>query len=670
MEEEKYGDQMGTEDRPEGEGDRAEGNHFVDTEIRDMILKRKRVSQDYYEDVQDIHDKCFDHYKQVYDKTNKEPWQSTVFIPLSPKVSEVITSNLYSALLTPNRPVEWKARSPEFEDIVRDVNDIIAVHMEKDKFKVKFNDSLRNDSIIGTFVGKVEYKKEYADVEVRERKKPIPGLGALSKLFGGGETTTTKRVITKNHACYKDVDRYDIFPEPGTEEFCKDRWVIERGKICNYKLLELEKEGEVENITQELLLSNPKNLKDPDGEKANKEEAFQQAQDLTAYMDPDQEHELLEYWGPAPIWMVHPELYGVEEFQYDIAHAWFWLIDGVYVVKKVRTPWRDAEPPYVRGTYIQVPGRFDGIGPLELCMGLQIEANEGVNTRQDEINIKLSKPVIVNKDMVPEGFWGRLVSKPGAIWPVTNVDDVRKAIMTVEYDANMADSWRSTQLIMQETEEVTAAVKATIGAGGADTEAGGGTFRGQLLNKQVAAERFIMYARNIEQTALSNAVRKIYQRIYQYMDYEDVERILGPERASRFEFPAPEDLENMAELVPQGVLSMENKGVKLAQMAEQYKMFSGQPWFKPFEHARRMMIVGGDDPDTSIMTEDELRQYNEAKRMMIQQEGVAPGSPPPSGGPSSPIAGDVPPSPDGLPLPAQPARGPGASTIDGQGIPL
>lgn len=664
----------------EQEANQATSEQMVDYEIRDMILKRVEASREFYRQRREVHDKCWNHYKQIYDKTNKESWQSTTFIPASPKVAEVITSNMHSALLGPDRPIEYQARQPMFEEQTRNANDLIALDMERSNFKVHWTDTLRSVCIIGTGIGKVEYKKEYADVQVKERVKELPMMGAFRRLAGlpeaPTESVTIKRMTVKDFACYKNVDRYDIYPEPGTVDFSKDKWVIERGKICNYKLIELSRstENPVVNITDDLLMNNPSDVEDPTGDKAEKDAALGELTKSSAYMDPDQEHDLLEYWGPAPKWMVEPSLYGDKASKYEMVHAWFWLIDGTYVVRRQVTPWRDAEPPYVKGVYIRVPGQFDGIGPLELMIGLQIEANEGVNCRQDEINLKLNKPIAVLKSMVPQGEWARLVAGPGALWVFDNSDDIKKAFTTIDYDGNMTDSWRSTQMIMQEIEEVTAAVKATIGAGGSAGESGGGTFRGQLLNKQVAADRFIMYARMLESTGLGDAVRKMYHRIYQFKDLEQISKAIGEERAAKFEWVTPEDLDQMAKLVPLGVTSMENKGVKLAQMAEQFKMFMGQPWFKPFDHARRMMVVGGDDPDLSIMSDEELKQYNEIKRGLISQGDVPPGPDGagpsgPGGPPPGPVAGNVPGPTDGLPQPAMPAAGPGASPIDVIGRP-
>lgn len=595
---------------------------MVDGDIRDMITRRLETSRTYYQAQRDIHDKCWNHYRQIYDRTNKEDWQSTIFVPASPKVAEVICSNMHAAQLGPEKPVEYQARFPSFEDRVKDANDILAVDMDKGNFKVAYEDTLRSKCIIGTGIGKVEYLKEYADVEVKERTQEPPQLTAIKRLFGmqaqDQEVTSQKRLLVKDWATYKNVDRYDIYPEPGTVEFCKDRWVIERGKICNYKLLELSRseDNPLININDDLLMNNPSDVDDPDGDKEVKDAANNELTDETAYMDPDQEHELLEYWGPAPKWMVYPELYGKDEAQYEMVHAWFWLIDGEYVVRRQLTPWRDAEPPYVKDVYIPVPGKFDGIGPLELMMGLQVELNEGVNARQDEINVKLNKPLAVVKDMVAKGQWKKLKAGPGALYVFSNTDDIKKAMMPIDYDGNLSDSWRSTQLVMQEIEEVTAAVKATIGVGGAETEAGGGTLGGQLLNKQVAADRFIMYARRSEIMGLSQAVRKMYQRIYQFKSMEDVSQALGEERMQTFQFVSPEELDMKAKIVPMGVTSMENKNAKLIQMRDEYMLWKDEPWFKKVEHARKMKEIAGDRPDETIFTDEELQQYMQAQQQM------------------------------------------------------
>lgn len=652
---------------------------MVDSEIRSMILKRKEASRTWRAEKKNIWDKCWNHYKQIYDSTNKEPWQSTTFIPASPKVAEVIISNMHSATLSPENPVEYQPRQPQFEIPVRDANDLIAVDCDRSEFKVNWTDVLRTLGVIGTGIGKVEYKKEYATVTIKERVKTIPGMDMMRNVLGlppaPTETNYQKRMLVKDFASTRNVDPYNCYPEPGSIEIDKDHWFIEEGKICNYKLIELQNDEDnpVRNITDDLLSNNPGEV-DSDSDKQEKDAALDEPVKTSAYLDPDQEHVLDEYWGPAPIWMVQPELYGDEKHKYEMVNAWFWLIDGTHVVRSQITPFRDAEPPYVKGVYIRVPGQFWGIGPLELMLGLQIELNELRNTRQDNVNIMLNKVMGVIKSAIAQGEYTRLVSGPGAIWLFDNIDDIRKALYPIEFPDVTADAWRSSSEIYNEIQEVTAATKATIGAGGGPDQAGGDTFRGQLLNKQTSSERFIMYARILEITGLSKAYRKMYQRIYQFKGWKEAEAILGEARAEKFKFVSPEDLDIMAKIVPLGVTTMENKGVKLAQKAQEFKMFMGQPWFKAVDAAREMVTIGGGFPDRTIMSEEELKILNNIKRQLLAEGGGLPGQPGPMGGmesgPPSPIAGNVPGPTDGLPRPAIPPRGPGASPIDAQGVPL
>lgn len=652
---------------------------LVDGEIRSMIHRRKEASRTWRASKKIIWDRCWNHYKQIYDKTNKEEWQSTTFIPASPKVAEVIASNMHSATLSPENPVEYQPRRPEFEQPVRDANDLISVDCDRSDFKVHWTDVLRTLCVIGTGVGKIEYKKETATVTVKERVKTIPGMEMMRRMLGfppgPTETTTTKQMLVKDYASTRNVDPYNCYPEPGSIEIDKDHWFIEEGKICNYKLLELEQDTEspLRNITPDLLSNNPGRV-DSDSDKQEKDAALDEPVKISAYLDPDQEHVLDEYWGPAPIWMIQPELYGKEEAKYKMVNAWFWLIDGTHVVRSVVTPFRDAEPPYVKGVYIRVPGQFWGIGPLELMLGLQVELNELRNTRMDNVNIMLNKVMAVIKSAIASGEYSRLVSGPGAIWLFDNIDDIRKALLPIDFPDVTQDSWRSSGEVYNEIQEVTAANKATVGVGGGADQAGGDTFRGQLLNKQTSSERFIMYARILEITGLSKAYRKMYQRIYQYKGWKEAEAILGPKRGQEFQFVAPEDLDIMAKVVPMGVTTMENKGVKLAQKAQEFKMFMGQPWFKAVEAAREMVRYGNDIPDRTIMSDEEIQQLNEMKRQMIQESGMDPmgGGQPgmPGGMPPSPIAGNVPSPSHGLPHPAMPPRGPGASPIDSQGVPL
>lgn len=601
-------------------------------EIVQMVVSRQKTSSDHFRSKRDIWDKCWDHYLQIYDGSGKESWQSRVFWPETPKVCETILANLHGALLSPKTPMEWQCKIKEYEDPVKDINDLIQNDANQGQLKLSLTNILREMVVIGTGIGKVEYDYDQSITMVKTRNKMTPVQRAVSIALNTPidqyeYNFEPRPFITRDWAKISYVDRYKIFPEPWTTEISKNHWIIEEFQISNAQLVDLSNHPDefyrLDGITDEVLNSNNGVDKGRDPDLQSKQDALNQDPVPMNYYDPDKTHTVSEYWGPAPAWMVKPEIKDDPIHKYDSVNAWFWVVDGKYLVRAKPNPFRDGEPPYVKFPYMSVPGDWDGIGPAELILHLQVEKNELVNTALDNVNIMLNKITAILKDKVPKDCWDRLVSKPGAMWLFENTDDVRRVMMPIEFNNLLKDIYMAINMVDAAIQEVTGAVKATIGVGGAEDEAGGGTFRGQLMNKQVATEKFMLYARTLEASAICEMWRKIYQRIYQYKSYRSVEKILGPARFSKFEYIPPEELDAVADLVPLGVMTMETKSVKVAQMDAFAKSWQGRPWLKEWDLARRQWIeMGQSDPDTVIFTKEELDAFTQAKKMAAMGGGM------------------------------------------------
>src|SRR5690349_15456783 len=82
-------------------------SQLIDSEIAGMVNSRIDLSKQWRRTRRIIWDKCWQHMKGIYDNANKKAWQSTTFMPLTSKVVEVIASNLHSAILGPEMPIEW-----------------------------------------------------------------------------------------------------------------------------------------------------------------------------------------------------------------------------------------------------------------------------------------------------------------------------------------------------------------------------------------------------------------------------------------------------------------------------------------------------------------------------------------------------------------------------------
>lgn len=673
----------------------------VDMEIVGMVMGRFELSKTWRRTRRIIWDKCWQHMKGMYDKANKAAWQSTTFMPLTSKVVEVITSNLHSAVFGPEMPIEWQTKRSDLDPIVRSINEIIQTDFDKCQAKAQFTDFLRNLSVTGTAIGEVGYKKEMETVMVKQR---LPkDVTDMMKSMGmtQSEPFVPKQMLVKDYATITNVDPYDIYPQPEIAEFGKDTWVVHKSKITNRELkmgsMDQDEYYRFDNVTDDCLQGAGMGRIDVDPEKQTRRFTLLDYNVYNHFLDPDREHELYTFYGQIPVWYLKPDLLQDRSRQYDSVPGCIKIVDGQWVIWKRLSPWRDGEPPYFKGNYIRIPGQFYGIGVAELVMGLQIEKNEIRNSRMDNINLSMNKIIAVIKDMVPPNEWNRLISEPGAVWLFKGVDDVRKAIQQIEFGNVTQDSWMASKEVDQEAAEVTAANKDTMANSGAGADSPS-TFRGQMLNVQQATGRWMLYARLLEWTGLMPAIKKFYHRIYQFKTYEDALEILGPGRAQDFQFLTPEDLEKIAKLVPLGVMTMENKGVKLAQMNQFAQLWGQDPFFKRLEYARKMALESGmPEPDSILFSDDELRQYNEMKQMMVTAASQFPGMSGPGAMPGNPgllgpdgspmqkgpqtgsranvpggqaVAGNVPGPSYGMPRPTMPARGPGAAPIDSHGGPL
>jgi len=661
-------------------------DEMVQMEVASMVTARKESSYESWKTKKFMWDKCWEHYKQVYDRTNKQSWQSTTFQPDTTKVVEIITANLHSALTAPNSPAEWQCKVKQYENQVRHINSIVSKDLEHAKLKVGLTNYLRTLCIVGTSVGKVGYDLKKKVVMAKNKPQASVLERAMAAFQGRPprvppETFTPQEMTVRDWATVNYVDRYKIFPQPYTDRISSEFWIIEESVITNAELVALANDPDpfyrLQNVTPNLLNQSFGQVVQYDEDTAARRAALLQDDPTMSYMDPDTPHQLLEYWGPVPAWMLDPSKRYDEATKNEQVNAWIWIIDGKGCVRKSLNPNRDGEPPYFKDTYISIPGDWDGIGPAEIMLGLQIEKNEMVNTGSDQVNLSLQKIIAVLKDKIPSKDWKRLKSEPAAIWTFEGIEDIRKAFTIVEFPDMTKDWYMKISMVDQAIQEATAAVKATIGVGGAEDEAGGGTFRGQLMNKQVAGERFMLTAKGIEANGLKDLYRKTYQQVYQYKSFESISKILGKEEAAKFQYLLPEELDNVANLVPLGVMTLESKGVKLGQMEGYAKLWMNEPWLKKYDLARKMWLeMGNSDPDGVIFSEEELQQFNEFRKKMMQSfpglPGGAPGQgqgpqsgPGPGGPPGQPGAGNVPPSAGGG-LPPLPGAGPGP----GSGKPL
>lgn len=655
----------------------------VDQEIIDFVMGRKEASKQWREEYRLEWDQATNDYEMIYNTNAKEDWQSTTFQPLVPTHVERATANLHSMSMGPEAPVEYKPRYETDKKRIDCINKLIQADMEASKFKVSWTDFLRSVSLYGTGIGKISYKKEVATVMVKKRARSMfQGMMVnIRAMFGFGgneqeeEKFTPEERLVKDYAEFSNRDIYKIYPQPGIEDFSKDTWVIEEFKITNNELVKgmMNKDPyyQLENIDF-LTLSSGRMGREVNDQTQERDYAQMDVPVSEPYVEPDAQHDCDEYWGPMPAYFLNPSLKNDDLGKYETVNGWLWILDGQKVIRKQITPIIDGTPPYVKGNFIRRLGQFYGIGIGKILEGLQVEKNEIRNTRADNVNLILNKILGVMKDKIAKEEFHRFKSEPGALWMFEGIDDIRKALFPVEMPNITQDSWRMSAEVDREAQEATDVIKTTQTIGSGEDQAGNGTFRGQLLNQQQANQRFVLYARMLEIMGLNETVYKYYQRIYQFKKYDAVDMIIGPKAAEEFELIPPEELLKVAQMVSLGALTTMNKGVELAQRRDFYVLMQAEPFFKKLEYARDMArLMGIQEPDTILWSDQEVAQFNEQKRAMIAEMGGLPGSGeglPSQGQPSglgstppSPVSGGIPGPTNGLPRPSIPPNGPGVN---------
>jgi len=124
----------------------------------------------------------------------------------------------------------------------------------------------------------------------------------------------------------------------------------------------------------------------------------------------------------------------------------------------------------------------------------------------------------------------------------------------------------------------------------------------------------------------------------------------------------------VAKLVPLGTMTLENKGVKLAQLNQFSQTWLPFPFFKKLEAARKIWLeMGFPEPDSILFSDEEMKSFNDFQKQMMGQGGnmgsPQPGQPPQPGG-NSPFAGGTPPPSNGMIRLPMPQNGPGVSPLD------
>jgi hypothetical protein len=569
--------------------------------------------------------RCDRNFHAIYDPTRaaqKEPWQSTMFIDITFQNVEVVTSQIYKTMMAPNPPIQTEAGPAGDHMQARLIQDVVDYELRKSGFKLAFYDALKESVKYGSGFVKVFWEKVE---DVRIRRSPIEQTpeqvvqGAPMEALAGqmpmpkpgimGFEMKPTVVLLKNNLCARWVHIRDVFPEPNTTTWDK---VIHRDKLTYGEICKEIKAGRFYDVKDQL-----ENLSEGD----RFEQDIQDIKQERGYFDIPRD--MSKFEKRHTVWEMHNSIprkwiqFDIEE-GYDaeeLVPAKVLVASGVALLSSDINAEFDGENPLLKMDYVRT-GESYGKGVPEILFDDQDEINESGNLGIDNMNLILNKMVAVIESALVNPDQD-LVSKPGAELRFrSNVEDVRKAIMPIEFPDLCRSFFDHRFNIERMVQEKTGVNRVTLGSSGMvkDTNQ---TLGGMELLKQMSNERSAAYGMVYEDSFMMRLADRIYGLIYQNLSPEDLKPILGEEpveiapppfpgappitvpRFMAFAFVPPEEVGRSYRFKPMGIFTLENKVIKNAQFMDWTKVFA--PVVNMPEAAKySAQLQGNDDAEKMV----------------------------------------------------------------------
>lgn len=585
--------------------------------------------------------RCDRNYHAIYDPTraaNKEPWQSQMFIDITFQNVEIITGQIYKTMMAPQPPIQTAAGPAGDELQARLIQDIVDYELRKSQFAIAFYDALKEAVKYGSGFVKLYWDRVE---DMRLRRMPVQqtpdevlqgappeslmGQAPLPQPGIKGFQMQPTQVLLKNQLCARYIHIRDIFPEPNTVNWDK---LIHRDKLSYGEIVRYIQAGQFLDVRDKLQDVTEGEKFEIDIQDIKQERGyFEIHRDMPRN---EKRHTIWELHNYIPRKWVQFDMPDGDQAE-ELVPGKIMVASGIALLSSEINAQFDGECPVLKFDYIRT-GETYGKGIPEVLFDDQDEINESGNLGIDNMNLILNKMIVVldNAMVNPDQD---LVSKPGGeIRLKGNVEDVRKALMPLEFP-DLAHSFFEHRFNLERmVQEKTGANRVTIGSSG-QTKDSNQTLGGMELLKQMFNERVASYGMVIESNFFVRVAERIYGLIYQNLQPEDLKPILGEEpiqigttpappppmprpgmpplpqlppqplivpRFMAFAFPPPEVVANSYRFKPMGIFSLENKVIKSAQLMDWFKTFMMVA--NPVEAARyAAQIIGlGDEVDKLV----------------------------------------------------------------------
>ena len=372
-------------------------------QIIDYVIGWRNKLKTARKDKQLLWDECWRMYRGLEDWTDKDDWQSKIFIPKTWAAVEQASSTIKRLLTASPKPWQIEPINPDdLPSAIRadQMTDITRVFMDKARYVEAFLESLKVAFILGFGVIKVWWEE-------------VP----RNKIESDAQGNITRTTYLEGQLITRSVDPYNFFWLPGST-FEDLLGTIEETEIPKWKLIQLAKAGKFD-LDQVKNLSTKKISQD-------QTKSYQRFGENYRYSDgPTTTTSMVtitEYYGPI---IIDDEV--VEEYGHAIIAN-----DTEVLQYSAMTNW-DQKPPYIAFSPVTFPLRPEGTGLVEMVRSINQAINKIANLSVDTLVFRLlpifevTPDVYENKEDLETGMF------PGKILRRSDMFKGLPGLQTVEF---------------------------------------------------------------------------------------------------------------------------------------------------------------------------------------------------------------------------------------------
>ena len=567
----------------------------------------------------------------IYDPNlaaKKQKWQAKRFYPLTPSHRETIQGQLYKMVAGARPPLEMASRADVGEsDQSENIRDIILRELEKSRFTVEFNRILDDSTTYGSGFCRVRFEEkreprivkqpQYEQVSISDPNALVQQMVDGQKVIGYQDTQM--EVVVYRGVRIDWLNIWDVFKDPASNGLSTKGFPVSYRFSQTYQdIVDGVRNGyyfeEAETALADIA-SDEKSTEDKHEVEADRGQnastsvkRTKNARLITCY----------EMYARVPKkWVVLDD--SIDDPEALVPSRIIYSKDTLICIEP--SDKYDGEPPIYQLDYFMVNGQTYGRGIPKMLRDLQQLCNEGVNARQDYINLSMNKKfAVISKAMeFPNDDLNSDLG--GAIridWKAMRdmqMNNVGSAIMEIPMSRVDQAAFINIQEYERAAQERTSVNRVTMGTAGQVRDQND-TLGGMQLLAQTAGDKFAYIGMLQEFSFLHELYRAVWECAYVNMTPEDVANAIGMERAMTFIPLTPEQIEKDYKYIPQGIFTQETKQGLQMRLSAVMQQFATAPWIDPMKFFDKELKTMGEDPENYKLTPDEMRQKMVADGIM------------------------------------------------------